>query len=149
MTILNPTEIQGLNDAVDDEFRSRDTYLQVVRDFGEVRPFSNVVEAEQRHIEALLGLFEKYAVAPPANRWVGAVPRFDSVQAACVAGVQGEIDNIAVYDRVFKTTIREDILAVYSALRSASQDRHLPAFQRCSQGRGNGRRDGRAGAGLS
>jgi hypothetical protein len=140
MSILNPTEIQGLNDALDDEFHAHETYLQVIRDLGEVRPFSNIVEAEQRHIDALLALFEKYGVAPPANRWAGRVPRFDNVQAACVASVQAEIDNMAVYDKVFKTTTREDILAVYSALRAASQDRHLPAFQRCAQGGG---RDGR------
>ncbi len=138
MSILNPTEIQGLNDALDDEYLSHETYQQVIRDLGEVRPFSNIVEAEQRHIDALLALFEKYAVAPPANRWAGRVPRFDSVQAACMAGVKAEMDNMAVYDRVFKTTAREDILAVYSALRAASQDRHLPAFERCARGRSAG-----------
>ena len=83
----------------------------MISDLGEVRPFGNIVKAAQRHIDALLALFEKYAVAPHANRWTGRVPRFDSVQAACTAGVKAEMDNMAVYDRVFKTRAHEDILA--------------------------------------
>jgi len=47
--------------------------------------------------------------------------------------VQGEIDNVAIYDRLLLATQRPDILEVFQALRSASQDRHLPAFQRCAQ----------------
>ena len=66
------------------------------------------------------------------NRWPGKVPRFSSVHEACAAAVQGEIDNVALYDRVLKTTRRPDILSVYQALRSAL-DRHLPAFQHCAQ----------------
>lgn len=38
MSILDPTEIQGLNDALDDEFRERETYMQMIRDSGVVRP---------------------------------------------------------------------------------------------------------------
>jgi hypothetical protein len=130
---LNDTEVQALKDTLDDEYKSRETYAQVIRDFGEVRPFINIVEAEARHVLALLNLFEKYGASPPTNRWAGKAPRFSSVHEACVAGVRGEVENVAIYDRALKSTGRPEILAVYQALRSASQDRHLPAFQRCAQ----------------
>ena len=130
---LNATEIQALSDTLDDEYKSRETYAQVIRDFGEVRPFINIVDAEARHAIALLSLFKKYGVTPPANRWAAQAPRFASIHDACAACVQGEIENVALYDRALKSTQRPDILAVYHALRSASQDRHLPAFQRCVQ----------------
>lgn len=137
---LHDTEIKDLRHTLDDEYKAHETYSQVIRDFGEVRPFINIVEAEARHVSALLDLFEKYGVLPPPNRWVGRTPRFSSVHEACVASVQGEIENVTLYDRVLKGTRRPDILAVYQALRSASQDRHLPAFQRCAQrGLGRGR----------
>jgi hypothetical protein len=55
------------------------------------------------------------------------------VRDACVSAVQGEIDNVALYDKLLASTRRPDILAVYHALRAASLDRHLPAFQRCAQ----------------
>ncbi len=130
---LNAAERDALAAALDDEYKSHETYRQVIRDFGAVRPFINIVEAEARHISALLALFEHYGVAPSENRWEGKQPRFASVHAACVAGVQGEIENVALYDRLLRSTRRVDILDVFQSLRSASQDRHLPAFQRCAQ----------------
>jgi hypothetical protein len=130
---LDDDERQALCDTLDDEYKAHATYEQVIRDFGPVRPFVNIVEAEARHASALLSLFEKYGITPPENRWLGKVPRFSSVHEACVASIQGEIENVALYDRVLKSTQRPDILSVYQALRSASQDRHLPAFQRCAQ----------------
>lgn len=130
---LDASECQGLSETLDDEYKSRETYAQVIRDFGEVRPFINIVDAEARHANALLGLFQKYGVAPPTNRWSGHAPRFASLHEACVAGVQGEIDNVAIYDRAMSSTLRSDILAVYRSLRTASLERHLPAFRRCAE----------------
>jgi hypothetical protein len=130
---LDAMEQQALADALDDEYKSHETYAQVIRDFGEVRPFINIVEAEARHIAALLVLFDRFGTVPPENRWAGKAPRFKSVHAACMAGVQGEIENVALYDRLLASTRRADILDVFQSLRAASQDRHLPAFQRCAQ----------------
>lgn len=132
-TALSEDERQALATALDDEYKSHETYRRVIADFGPVRPFINMVEAEARHIAALLALFTTYAVAPPANRWAGPAPRCAGVHAACVAGVPGEIDNVALYHRLLQATQRPDVLQVSHALRSASQDRHLPAFGRCAQ----------------
>jgi len=132
-TPFNLQEQQALAAALDDEYKSHETYQGVIRDFCPVRPFINIVQAEARHISALLALFAKYAVSPPANAWRDQAPRFASVHEACMAGVQGEIDSVAIYERLLLTTQRPDILEVFRALRSASQDRHLPAFQRCAQ----------------
>ncbi len=128
---LNAAEIAALEATLDDEYKSFETYAQVIEDFGEVRPFINIVNAEQRHFTALLRIFEQYGIAPPGNRWSGNAPRYANVHAACVAAVVGEIENVALYDRALTSTGRDDILDVYRALRSASQERHLPAFQRC------------------
>jgi hypothetical protein len=133
MTPLSNSEIQALSDALDDEYKSYATYAQVIADFGPERPFVNIVEAEARHFSALLALFETYGVTPPKDRWRGHAPRFASLHDACVAAVQGEIDNVAIYDRVLNSTTRPDFLRVYGALREASLDRHLPAFRRCAE----------------
>ena len=132
MDDLDSKETQGLLDALDDEYKAWSTYDQVIRDFGDVRPFSNIVQAEQRHIDALLGLCTRYRVPAPPNRWPGKVPRYASVHDACTQAIQGEIDNAALYDRVMRSTARHDLLEVYRALQSASSDRHLPAFRRCA-----------------
>jgi hypothetical protein len=130
---LDEGERHALEDALDDEYKSHATYAQVIRDFGPIRPFINIVDAEARHVSALLAIFNRYGLSAPADRWSAAIPRFASVHAACMASIQGEIENVALYDRVLASTRRPDILAVYEALRSASQDRHLPAFRRCAQ----------------
>lgn len=150
MNILDALERQALHEALDDECRSWATYDQVMMDFGAVRPFSNIREAESRHIEALCALFAVYGLPVPANPWPGKVERYASLQAACEAGVVGEVANGQMYERLLGQTQRADILAVLRRLQQASQQRHLPAFQRGAQrdarGGGRGWRGGR-GAG--
>ena len=148
---LDDVEKAALLEALDDEHRAWATYRQVLQDFGEVNPFANIVEAEARHIAALEALCAKYGVPVPANPWPGRVPRYGSVRAACEAGVDAEVANAALYDTLLDSTTRADLLTVFRNLQSASQDRHLPAFQRCAaregggRGRGAGRRTGRCG----
>jgi len=130
---LTETELQGLADALDDEYKSCATYAQVIEDFGAVRPFINIVEAEKRHVSALLSVYERYGETAPPDRWKDSPPRYSSVLSACTEAVQGEIDNGQLYDRIMTTTERADILSVYRALRDASLERHLPAFRRCAE----------------
>ena len=130
---LTETEIRALNEALDDEYLAWATYDQVIADFGEVRPFNNIREAEARHIEALCALFARYGLPVPENPWPGKVARYASLQAACEAGVAAEIDNGALYERLLASTQRPDILRVFRNLQEASQERHLRAFQRCAR----------------
>ena len=147
MNELNEIEIRVLHEALDDEYRSWATYDQVIADFGEVRPFINIRGAESRHIEALSGLFARYGVPLPVNPWVGKVERYTSLQAACEAGVAGEVANGEMYERLLGQTRRADLLTVLRNLQEASQQRHLAAFQRCAQAGagGGGARGGRGG----
>jgi hypothetical protein len=45
------------------------------------------------------------------------------------AGVQAEIDNIAMYDSFLQQTLPEDVKLVFVELRDASKN-HLASFQR-------------------
>ena len=58
---------------------------------------------------------------------------YHSLQGACVAGVEAEIANVAMYERLLMKTHRADLLDVLRRLQEASQQRHLPAFQRGAQ----------------
>lgn len=135
---LKKEEVVGLLLALNDEYLATATYEQVNRDFNDPRPFVNIVEAEKRHAEMLKEHFSKYGLAIPENPWTGAVPKFESVADACKAGVQGEIVNRDLYTRLFKSTERKDILDTYRYLQRASEENHLPAFERCGGGRGPG-----------
>jgi rubrerythrin len=131
MAPLEEKEKQALELALDDEYKSWATYNQVIKDFGEVRPFINIRESEARHIEALLRIYRLYELVPPVNNWIDCAPKFSTLNEACNAAWKGEVENVALYDDLLKSTTKADILAVYSALRTASMERHTPAFKRC------------------
>jgi hypothetical protein len=133
MNPLTEAEIHALNEALNDEYLAWATYDQVIADFGEARPFSNIREAEARHIKALCTLFARYGLPVPENPWPGKVARYASLHAACEAGVTAEIANGEMYERLLGATQRPDILTVLRNLQEASQQRHLVAFQSCTQ----------------
>jgi hypothetical protein len=131
MAELNKTEVDALYEALEDEYRAWATYDQVISDFGEVRPFINIRDAEARHIQALCSLLATYEITVPKNTWSGRVTRYKSLREACEAGVTAEIENDQMYTRLLRSTDKSDILTVFRNLQQASQQRHLPAFQRC------------------
>lgn len=138
----------ALSAALDDEYKAIATYEAVLSAFGPVRPFVNIVEAERRHAAALLRQFDRRGLTPPADRWRGRIAAPASVAAACAAGVEAEVENAALYDRLLSAVADDaEVTRVFVALRDASQQRHLPAFRRCLEnggraGRGGGRRCG-------
>lgn len=124
--------VKALEMALDDEQKAKATYLQVINDFGEVRPFSNILQSEQRHINALMPFFAKYGVAPKQNPYLGNTPSFGSIKEACEAGVDAEVENVNLYHKIFALTDDKDLIRVFENLQWASEQRHLRAFQRCA-----------------
>jgi hypothetical protein len=139
---------EALKTALDDEYKARATYRAVLDAFGDVRPFANIVESEQRHIEALTRLFERHGLRVPADPWPERVSAPDSLASACAAAVEGERENAALYERLMAAAEgHADVQATFGRLLAASQNNHLPAFERCleREQHGGGRR-GRGGA---
>lgn len=147
---LSSAEQADLQAALDDEYRAVATYSQVIADLGDVPPFSDIVESERRHADAVARLLQRHGVPVPENTWPGRVPRYASLHEACEAAVATELENGALYERLLAGTRRPDVLAVYRHLQDASQQRHLPAFRRCAERGGadaEGRRRWRGGRG--
>ena len=141
MTMDSAALSEILNEALMDEYKARDTYQRIIDTFGPVRPFINIVEAEQTHIELLLPLYEQYAVPLPATPDPARISVPDNLLEACRLGVKAERANIAMYDRLLAATDLPDVVEVLQRLQAASRDHHLPAFERCVA------RGGSAGAG--
>ena len=133
MSCLSESEVNALQEALDDEFKVGAIYDQVIDDFGPIRPFTNIRDSEARHIDALLRVFRDFGLTPPENPWVGKASRYDSVAFACADAVQVEIENAGLYERITRSSERPEILAVFRTLHDASQQRYLPAFRRCLQ----------------
>lgn len=145
---------KALFEALEDEYKARATYQLVISKFGKIRPFINIIESEQRHIQALLSLFQKYELPIPVDHWAERVTAPASILEACQMGVRGEIENGEMYQRLLALTEEyPDVQRVFLNLQRASQENHLPAFERCAArpntnfGRGKGRQNygGRGG----
>ena len=139
-----------LIEAINDEYKACATYLLVIEKFGQIRPFINIVEAEKRHIQALLPLFVKYEVTVPPDDWKSRITTPETELQACQIAVEAEVENAEMYERLLAATAEyPDVQSVFEQLQCASQENHLPAFRRCverggkmGQGQGGGQGHG-------
>lgn len=53
--------------AIQDEYLARAEYDRIISDYGSIRPFTNIIRAEETHVDALLPLFTTYGITIPAN----------------------------------------------------------------------------------
>lgn len=129
---LSASEVEALNLALQDEYKALATYQRVMADLGAVAPFDSIAGAEEQHIAALKTLFETYGLEIPISDWANKVASYPSIAEACKVGVEAEIENAALYDRLFAMTTHPDITLVFEQLQAASLEQHLPAFERCA-----------------
>ena len=135
-----------------DEQLARAEYEKIMDVFGEQRPFSNIMKAEETHIELLLPLFEAYGLEAPEDVSGAHVVIPETLAEAFETGVQAEIHNIAMYEQFLKEDLPEDVEEAFEALMKASES-HLKAFERGTDrpvqtaGSANGRLGENANAG--
>ena len=133
---LTQAAIAALGEALADEQSALATYQAAIARYGPVRPFINIARAEARHIGALLNLYRRFGLqVPPAASPVNAASLPNSAREMCARAAEAEIANVALYDTRLLPSVAEyeDVRAVMTRLRDASQNNHLPAFQRCAQ----------------
>ena len=121
------TLAEMLTYALQDERIARTEYQVILDTFGQVRPFSNIIKAEESHIRYLLDLFADHKLADPADDTAKPAAPKDWATAINEMGRQAEIDNIAMYDRFLTQTLPTDVRQVFEQLKAASQN-HLRAF---------------------
>jgi len=126
---LSPETSAALVMAINDEYKARATYQAVLDKFGSVAPFTNIVRSEATHIAALERLFNTYGLPIPPDTYAGNVQAPATLKDAAQVGVEAEKANVAMYDGFLTYVQESDVAAVFAQLRSASQAKHLPAFQ--------------------
>ena len=142
------TTEQMLTYAIQDEYMALAEYQAIIAKFGASRPFTSLIQAEQRHIDLLKPLFAAYGVAVPENDAAGRVTAPDTLAEAYEAGLKAENDSIAMYNTFLAQSLPADIQAVITSLKDASAN-HLSSFERKSSGQtgnGQGNRMGRGNA---
>ncbi len=125
---------EALDDAINDEYKALSTYEAVITEFGAVRPFSMIKGAEEQHIASLKAIYDKYGLSVPENTWATKVGTPATLQEACQIGVDAEIANAKLYKEQLLPMVEdyEDIVGVFTVLMNASEQKHLPAFEKCN-----------------
>ena len=108
---------QMLTYAIQDEYLARAEYELIIEEYGSNRPFTNIMAAEQRHIEWVTELFDDYGYRLPKD-----------LKSSFETGVQAEIDNIGMYESFLQEDLPEDVRDLFERLQQASEN-HLRAFR--------------------
>lgn len=139
---LTADEITGLIHMREEEKLARDVYTMMYKKWN-LRVFSNIMQSEQSHMDALLVLLKRYSIPDPVgDNPIGKFtdPKLQdlynklvesgnaSVAAAVKIGV--DIENLDIADlqeQIDKVVKSADVKRVYSNLKNASYN-HLTAF---------------------
>ncbi len=118
-----------LNYAIEDEYHAKTEYALIIDAYDAPRTFTNIIKAEERHIQWLLPLFQAYGIDVPEDVSADFVVLPESLTAAYEIGVEAEILNIDMYNVFLEQDLPQDVEQVFTALRNASEN-HLKAFER-------------------
>jgi hypothetical protein len=124
----DPTLEQMLTYAIQDEYLARAEYRFIINTYGSIRPFSNIIQAEEQHITMLVPLFTTYGFAVPEDTAAEHIVVPKDLKEALETCVQGEIDNIGMYETFLNSSLPEDVRDVFERLKNASGN-HLQAFR--------------------
>lgn len=137
--VLSGAEVADLLFMREEEKLARDVYLTMHGEYG-LRVFSNIPKAEQRHMDAILGLLNTHGLEDPilgfgkfANEELQelydsllATGRQSRLDALMVGALIEEVDIEDIVEAM-KRTDKSDILNVYGNLVAGSEN-HLNAF---------------------
>ncbi len=124
--------------AIQDEYLARQEYELIIEEYGEQNPFSNIIKAEEKHIELLKEIYKAYEYDIPEDLAMEHAILPDSLDDTFVIGVLAEADNIAMYEKFLDKELPYDIREVFIELRDGSIS-HLAAFEKGPRGNGRGR----------
>jgi hypothetical protein len=130
----SPSVEEMMKYSIQDEFLAQAEYDLIIQKFGAVRPFTNIIKAEGKHISLLVEAYKQRNLDLPENDAVKFVTPPASLHKAIAVGVQAEIDNIAMYESFLQSPLlakqeNTDLKKLFTLLMNASQN-HLSAFNR-------------------
>ena len=129
-----PSDIQtDLAKAMNNEYKLQAYYQAVLSHFGNLRPFAMIIGAEEQHIAVLNSIYQKYGLTPQTNQWSNKTFSLSTFSSACQTAASYEQETINLYNGLLpQVSNYPDIYQVFTSLRDASQNSHLPAFNQCS-----------------
>jgi hypothetical protein len=127
------TIVDMLRWAAEDEYMARGEYEAIMKRFGTMRPYENIMAAEEQHLAWLKAEYKARGIAFPADGSASHVVIPADLRQAAQAGVDAEIANIQMYERFLS---RPELAkpenagarTLFEQLKRASEN-HLRAFR--------------------
>lgn len=130
---LSEDVIEAMMNGIMDEYNAYNTYQQVIDQFGEIRPFVNIQQAEAQHARAWEMLFTRYGIDIPDAPIMDETLVFESISDACTIAANAEVANFELYDDMLVALADyPDMVQVVTQLRNVSEFNHLVAFEQCA-----------------
>ena len=117
------------------EYAAEARYAAIIDAFGSVQPYVNIRSAEEQHISALTRQLERFGAEVPANPFLDEDAPAD-LEAAAQAGIQGEKAIVAMYDKLLGQVTDTGLMRVFTNLRRAAQETHLPLLEAAARNGG-------------
>jgi hypothetical protein len=111
------------------EYHAAASYAAVIEEFGPVQPYSAIKATEERHINALSRQLDRFGVSVPANPYLGEIDAPPDLVTAANAWADDEVANVAMYDELLTQVTDPGLMRVFTNLRRASLEAHLPLFE--------------------
>ena len=111
------------------EYHAAASYAAVIEEFGPVQPYTAIKETEERHINALSRQLGRFGVEVPANPYLGEIDAPPDLETAANAWAEDEVANVAMYDELLTQVTDPGLKRVFTNLRRASLEAHLPLFE--------------------
>jgi hypothetical protein len=107
--------------AIEDEYSAKATYQALLVLFPQEKILEHLLSAEQKHINALVPLFETYNVTIPLESTIPLTVTYGSIQEAALDIVAKEVSNIAMYAHfLIQSDLPSDVEFLFTNLMNAS-----------------------------
>jgi len=119
--------------AAEDEYLAHGEYAAIMQKFGTMRPYDNIMAAEEQHLSWLKAEYKTRGLAFPADGSAAHIVVPTDMKSAAQAGVDAEIANIAMYKAFLARP--ELARAEYSSVKTLfenlmrASENHLRAFR--------------------
>jgi hypothetical protein len=119
--------------AAEDEYLAHGEYVAIMKKFGVMRPYDNIMAAEEQHLAWLKDEYKARGLAFPADGSAASIVVPADLKAAAQAGVDAEIANIAMYKAFLarpelSKPENASVKDLFERLMRASEN-HLRAFK--------------------
>lgn len=115
--------------AIENEYLEKAKYEEIIKKFGDKRPFTDILKAKNINISLLKTTFPKYKIPIPKDRSREFVKMPSTIEESFEIAIREEIENMAMYNSfIIKKGVQQELIMIFVRLRDASRA-HLQALE--------------------